>query len=552
MSFYAIGVGRRVGIVLNWADCQKEVLNFPGAKYKKHKTFDDAIAFVKYHNPGAQFSDGLDNRLYDPSELSSPTMISSPPIHSTPTTSPSTIQTTQTTQTTQTRPMPPQTPSSSTPSPQSTPTPTPQTTTLPRFETFDGKGIQKEAFVDQNQTRVRDRNYLISDDECAPPLSIWSFENPRSNKLLLNRLTSTTTYLAAIDEICQKAVSDGVKDCKRGGCIIIHTDGGASPNPGPTGSGIFIEIQLTPEKSLYYEYVVKYGLATNQWGELTALEYALQIVPTLIGDVLLRVRRNNKLLKALSDAKKDKEPKIGETTNISQTPFHKRTLDVDPSQWTHIILLSDSKWAMSQFLETFTPQDEKFYTYVDPADFPNRIPTRANTSTKQNNFIFRGAYLQSDANHVAKPVDSSPPDFGFDLLLPTNPKSRKVLHPLFPLIRTRTFPRVYEKLCCLGVNIKSFVPFLVKAHIGCIGNEVADQLSNIGRHMSEDDIELTQTIDERWKQSKMLARGELYSFSTSFHDKGPENVEFVQIVGDESIMMELTQKQSRPHHDKRK
>ena len=45
-NYYAVKVGRKPGIYLNWDDCKKQVHGFPGAIYKKWKTREEAEKFL--------------------------------------------------------------------------------------------------------------------------------------------------------------------------------------------------------------------------------------------------------------------------------------------------------------------------------------------------------------------------------------------------------------------------------------------------------------------------------------------------------------------------
>ncbi|MDO5717349.1 MAG: ribonuclease H family protein [Tissierellia bacterium] len=45
-KFYAVKKGREKGIYLNWPDCQKQVIGYPGAVYKSFKTRREALLFI--------------------------------------------------------------------------------------------------------------------------------------------------------------------------------------------------------------------------------------------------------------------------------------------------------------------------------------------------------------------------------------------------------------------------------------------------------------------------------------------------------------------------
>ena len=62
--------------------------------------------------------------------------------------------------------------------------------------------------------------------------------------------------------------------------IIIHTDGGARGNPGPSGAGAFIEIPgREPEELSQF-----LGHQTNNWAEYEALFLALTRAKEIAGD----------------------------------------------------------------------------------------------------------------------------------------------------------------------------------------------------------------------------------------------------------------------------
>ena len=46
-KYYAVRVGRRTGVFLTWAECQKQVTGFPGGVFKSFTTIEEAEAFVK-------------------------------------------------------------------------------------------------------------------------------------------------------------------------------------------------------------------------------------------------------------------------------------------------------------------------------------------------------------------------------------------------------------------------------------------------------------------------------------------------------------------------
>lgn len=52
MSYYAVAIGRTQGIYKTWNECKYNVDKYPGAVYKKFKTQNEAIEFIRYNiNP---------------------------------------------------------------------------------------------------------------------------------------------------------------------------------------------------------------------------------------------------------------------------------------------------------------------------------------------------------------------------------------------------------------------------------------------------------------------------------------------------------------------
>ncbi|WP_440330393.1 ribonuclease H1 domain-containing protein, partial [Mitsuokella multacida] len=43
---YAVRVGRSCGLFASWADCEKQVAGFPGARYKSFATAQEALAWL--------------------------------------------------------------------------------------------------------------------------------------------------------------------------------------------------------------------------------------------------------------------------------------------------------------------------------------------------------------------------------------------------------------------------------------------------------------------------------------------------------------------------
>lgn len=53
-KYYAVRKGLTPGIYLSWADCQKNISGFSGAEYKGFETIEEAEAFLKYGQDGAE------------------------------------------------------------------------------------------------------------------------------------------------------------------------------------------------------------------------------------------------------------------------------------------------------------------------------------------------------------------------------------------------------------------------------------------------------------------------------------------------------------------
>ncbi len=66
-KYYAVKVGRQVGIYQTWADCQKQVTGYSGAIFKSFSTLEEAEAFI-----GIPKGQPLGGFLDDPKEISLP------------------------------------------------------------------------------------------------------------------------------------------------------------------------------------------------------------------------------------------------------------------------------------------------------------------------------------------------------------------------------------------------------------------------------------------------------------------------------------------------
>lgn len=47
MSFYAVHIGRKPGVYPTWSECEEQVLGYPGARYKKFATREEAEEYVR-------------------------------------------------------------------------------------------------------------------------------------------------------------------------------------------------------------------------------------------------------------------------------------------------------------------------------------------------------------------------------------------------------------------------------------------------------------------------------------------------------------------------
>lgn len=63
--YYAVKSGRNPGIYNTWAECEKEVKGFKEAKYKKFKTYEEAMEFIEEDKDLLQ--DNVNNKLKDKS-----------------------------------------------------------------------------------------------------------------------------------------------------------------------------------------------------------------------------------------------------------------------------------------------------------------------------------------------------------------------------------------------------------------------------------------------------------------------------------------------------
>ena len=56
-KYYAVRTGRKTGVFLTWAECQKQVTGFSGAEFKSFPTMEDAQAFAGANVCAGEMSD---------------------------------------------------------------------------------------------------------------------------------------------------------------------------------------------------------------------------------------------------------------------------------------------------------------------------------------------------------------------------------------------------------------------------------------------------------------------------------------------------------------
>ena len=59
MPYYSVHKGKKPGIYTSWEECKKNVYGYPGAKYKKFNTLEEAKYFLKY---GKELKSNDDNK----------------------------------------------------------------------------------------------------------------------------------------------------------------------------------------------------------------------------------------------------------------------------------------------------------------------------------------------------------------------------------------------------------------------------------------------------------------------------------------------------------
>ena len=64
-NFYAVLAGRKPGIYRTWAECQRQVIGFKGAKFKGFVTLEEAEAFMCSRNGSSSAGNGMDGGAGD-------------------------------------------------------------------------------------------------------------------------------------------------------------------------------------------------------------------------------------------------------------------------------------------------------------------------------------------------------------------------------------------------------------------------------------------------------------------------------------------------------
>ena len=68
-TFYAVPLGRKIGIFLTWEETKQSVNRFPGAKFKKFSNINDAVSFLQGTANSNSFPSSLLN--YENSHMNS-------------------------------------------------------------------------------------------------------------------------------------------------------------------------------------------------------------------------------------------------------------------------------------------------------------------------------------------------------------------------------------------------------------------------------------------------------------------------------------------------
>lgn len=53
-KYYAVRTGRKTGVFMTWAECQKQVTGFSGAEFKSFPTMEEAQAFAGVSAEGSR------------------------------------------------------------------------------------------------------------------------------------------------------------------------------------------------------------------------------------------------------------------------------------------------------------------------------------------------------------------------------------------------------------------------------------------------------------------------------------------------------------------
>jgi len=118
--------------------------------------------------------------------------------------------------------------------------------------------------------------------------------------------------------------------------VIIHTDGGARGNPGPSGIGV---AYYDEKNALMHEFSEYIGVATNNVAEYVAIVRALEHLVTLVSDSKA-VRATIKLDSQLAQRQLIGEYKVKEST--LKTFFERvKTLENEFASVTYVHILRD-------------------------------------------------------------------------------------------------------------------------------------------------------------------------------------------------------------------
>lgn len=63
-KYYAVKIGKKIGIYDSWEECKKQVIGFSGAKYKSFLSLKDAENYLYDNNLNVEISDGCYAKAY--------------------------------------------------------------------------------------------------------------------------------------------------------------------------------------------------------------------------------------------------------------------------------------------------------------------------------------------------------------------------------------------------------------------------------------------------------------------------------------------------------